>query len=488
MRLFPTALFFASLVIGGSLRAAEPIEQDALHDDVVPAGAASTSPAPRVERTSVTIDWSRLGAETSRRHFSINASLGARPPSSAHPGYQAGMAYMNAGVLRYHKGIVSRALFDPKVRGGPGWIDVENRRWNREKIREAFEAFTPAPGTDIVVNIAYWPPWLEKDKRLDPERHEEFAEFCAELVRILNIEQKRGVRYFEITNERDFVYWRAQLKTGEPPLVAEFAKIFLRCAEAMKRVDPTIKTGGPAAASGEENVFPFHREFVALTLPQLDFFSFHGYATGTADQPDDFIYDKTRWLGKLIARHRRLLDELSPDRHIELHFNEYNIAWTWRIDEPRMRNHKGAVFDSLLLISAFHAGADVTNAWNDQERVYGKLDPQNDFALRLGAHVFHYFNGWLVGRSVAATSEHPSAVVPFAVRSADGHAFVLVNRSATATSVDLSFAGADLSAASADFARISETGLETDRIGPGQLVSPLVLPPHSVSFYRIGGD
>src|SRR5690606_35075110 len=94
MRLLRTTLLFASLVIGGSLRAAEPIEQDALHDDVVPAAAVATSSAARVERTSVTIDWSRVGAETSRRHFSINASLGARPPSSAHPGYQAGMAYM----------------------------------------------------------------------------------------------------------------------------------------------------------------------------------------------------------------------------------------------------------------------------------------------------------------------------------------------------------------------------------------------------------
>lgn len=472
-----------------------PIEQDALHEDNTPPLASATAEeSENPIHATIAIDWGKPGLPASRRQFSINATAGARPQLSADPRYARNMAYMNAEVLRYHKGVVPRAIAEPtpKNPNAGGWVDLANKSWNRELIRESFRALPIAPGTDIVINIPNWPPWMDKDKRLDPACYDAFAEFCADLVRILNIELRLGVRYFEITNERDFVYWRAQLKNNEPPLTRELAKIFLLCAEAMKKVDPSIKTGGPAAASGEKNVQSMHREFIQLTRPQLDFFSFHGYATGTPDQPDAFIYDKAGWLGSLIKKHRSMLDELSPDRHIELHFNEYNISWTWKIKEPRMRNHKGAVFDSLLLIAANAARADVTNAWNDQEGTYGKMDVKDGYTLRPPAHVFHYFNNWLVGRGVQATTTHPKAVVPFAVESADGtRAFVLVNRSNAANTVTFTFADQSpltTATGTVTIACISEkgpTGLETSDISAAALRAPIPLPPHSVTFYRI---
>ncbi|MDR1284164.1 MAG: hypothetical protein LBK99_25610 [Opitutaceae bacterium] len=469
-----------------------PIEQDALHDDNVPAQSIdSAGESGKPIHATIAIDWAKPEYPTSRRQFSLNATAGARPQLSADPKYARNMAWMNAGILRYHKGIVPRAIAEPASgnAGAGGWVDVVNKSWNREIIRDSFKNFPIAPGTDIVVNIATWPPWMDKDKRLDPAYYDAFAGFYADLVRILNVEMRLGVRYFEITNERDFVYWRAQQKTGEPPLTRELAKIFLLCAEAMKKVDPAIKTGGPAAASGEKNVQPMHREFIRLTRSQLDFFSFHGYATGTADQPDAFIYDKAAWLGSLIKKHRAMLDELSPDRHIEVHLNEYNIAWTWRIKEPRMRNHKGAVFDSLFLIAAVMARADVTNAWNDQEGVYGKMDVKNGYTLRPPAHVFHYFNNWLVGRSVKAATDQPRAVVPFAIRAEDGsHAFVLVNRSASIVTVNLVSTGIQGNVTGKiDRAQIARPGadcLDTGVLEFSVLQNPVSLPPHSVTFYR----
>lgn len=481
-----------------STAGAATIEQDALavlgflaDDESVTTESSASAPAPasKPDLTQVSINWLQNEHQTSRRQFSLNTTAGALPHLTANPDYAKNMAYMNAEVLRYHKGIVPRS-------GTDGWLDINDpdpkHGWKREHIKAAFENFTPPPGTDIMVNIAYYPLWMDadRDKLLDPDKYEAFASLCAELVHILNIEQKRGVRYFEILNEFDIRYWRPQLKAGTPPKTAELAKIFLLCAKAMKKVDPTIKTGGPAAATGENNVFPQHREYIRLTLPQLDFFSFHGYATGTAGKSDAFIYDKTRWLGGLIKKHRALLDELSPARRIELHFNEHNISWSWRIDEPRMIDHKGAVYDALMLIALVKSGVDVGNAWNDQQRVYGKLDPDNGFALRPGAHIYHYFNNWLVGQSVAATSDQPRAIVPFAVRSADGSlAFVLINRSDAANTVRLSHTGSGFPAAipAIETARIARPGsdcLETATLDAAALREPFTLPPHSVTFYR----
>lgn len=461
----------------------EGIEQDALHD-TAEAGPQVEEKETPVEAT-VRIDWANPGVKTSRDQFSLNSTAGARPHISSDPKYHQNMSYMGSGVLRYHKGVVNRYLFDPTVRQeDAGWIDLENKTWDREKIRAAFEAYTPEEGTEVLINIPYWGPWMDKDKRLNPEYYEAFGEYCAELVRIMNVDLKLGIKYFEITNERDFVYWRAQLRENEEPMPEELAKIFLIGAKAMKKVDPGIKTGGPSSAGGETDIMlEMNRRFAKAALPELDFFSFHGYATGTAGESDKFIYDKADWLGSRVAAHRRMLDEISPDRHVELHLNEYNIAWTWKINEPRMRNHKGAVFDSLFLIAAARNGADVTNSWNDQESTYGKMDVANGYSLRLGAHVFHYFNRWLVGQSVSASSDKPGSVVAFAVKQDARRSFVLVNRSGAENTVDLKFYGEKAPEGTVETARISEQGLEKGEMPASELGSRLNLPPHSVSFF-----
>ena len=431
----------------------------------------------------VRIDWNDPTKKTNRKQFSLNLNVAANPDYTADPQYAENMAYMNPGHVRYHKHIIPR-----KHKGGgvSGWLNYDTHTWEKSVIEKAFASYHPQ-NAEILVTIPEWPDWMDadEDRQLDPDQYDAYAKLCAELVRILNVEMGLGIQDFEISNERDFVYWRRQLKNDEPIEVDELAEIFNRCAAAMKAVDPTIKVGGPTSCRGERNVLPIHEQFARATLPNLDFFSFHCYATGTEGEPDALIYDKAMAMGDMIEDHVQMLAQVSPDREIPVHLNEYNIAWTWKIREPRMRNHKGAVYDSLFLVEAANHGLAVSNAWNECDSVYGKMN-EDTYELRPSAHAFHYFNAWLVGQGVSAISDHPRKVVPMAVISDNAHSFVLINRSSATNEMELDFQGwAPADGTVVSFARTDAEGLSTGTLPASQLNQKLKLPPDSVNFYTI---
>ncbi|HEY9247786.1 MAG TPA: alpha-L-arabinofuranosidase, partial [Rariglobus sp.] len=222
-------------------------------------------------------------------------------------------------------------------------------------------------------------------------------------------------------------------------------------------------------------------EFAVLAREQLDFLSFHNYASGSADETDQTIYEKVSVMARDTADAVRRLKKAVPGKDIEVHLNEHNICYSWRVPEPRMANHKGAVFDALSLIAyAQIPGLTATNAWNDQDRVYGKMD--HDGALRPGAHVYHYFNTLLVGAPASSATTAAKAVVPFAI--ADGHdgrpAFVLVNRTNGAQTVTLSETPAHTG--SWRVAAIDAAGHRPDA-SADPFSAPVTLSPNSVHFY-----
>jgi xylan 1,4-beta-xylosidase len=479
------------------------IDDFSLSARFTPEGNASADSNIASER--VTIDWSkREKTVTTRRHFSVNGQRAFNPEVTGNPAYIRGVRYLNPGLFRYHSTGMYKPGKDASGTSGGSWVDYENKTWHRERIKNALEGLAFIPGDEVMINISGWPLWMDADKDgfLDDDRIDAFAAFCADLVRFVNLELKRGVRYWEITNEKDFIYWRRQLASGNEnellgaarqkapakPRTAELAAIYNRAALAMKAVDPTIKTGGPAAASGEKNVHPMHREFIKLTLPDLDFFSFHGYPRTRTRTPAE-IYDTPPTFSKNIRWHADLLKKLGPGRHIEIHLNEFNVASNWRLQDKRMHSEEGAVFDALFMIECARAGADALNAWSECDAVYGKMD--KEFNLRIPAHVYHYFNAWMAGQSFAASpfgvtdGESGKKVVAFAVQTKEGHRnFVLVNRAREPLRAKLKFSGWNpMPQMKLQTARVDADGLTTGILIADTLAQPLLLPTDSVNFF-----
>ncbi len=428
---------------------------------------------------NVVVNWEQPTGRDADRQYSLNIFNGYDPKIANNPKYVENVAYMASPILRYHN--MSGMVADP-AKNRFGWVDVSAKTWDAEIIASALD---PLEGLspERVITIGRWPGWMDVDKdgMLDKDQYDAFAQLCAELVQLLNVEQQRGIQYFEITNERDMLYWLRQMKKGQPLQIDELADIYNRCVTAMKAVDPSIKIGGPAACRGDL-VQPL-KQFAILTFENLDFLSYHAYASGDATELDINIYNRASSLGKHLASMRRMLDELSPRRHIELHLNEYNICYTHRVQDKRMANNKGGVFDALVFVQLVQNGIDVGNAWNECDGVYGKMD--RSFSLRPGAHVFHYFNKLMTGSVVAVSSDHEEVVVPLAVEHGKDRNWVLINRSPFSNIAKVRFEKELSPEIEVAVYQLSESGLEQFTKKLSELEAGIELSPDSVVFFSL---
>ncbi|WP_232766630.1 GH39 family glycosyl hydrolase [Geminisphaera colitermitum] len=476
-----TVAFVGLCLLTSVLRAAAPAvaSQPQLNPDEPDAANATVrAKVAVIEETSepgeatVSIDWNRIGERVPPLLYSMN---GYKRRDDDRP-WAAGIALMKPPLLRHHSSSLARYLFDEST-----------GTWDYAKVRATFEASRPPPGTLRMHNVNIWPASYDADGdgRLDPDRVDDFARLYADLVRFVNIEMKVGIHYWEITNEKDMPYWRKP-RNGNKPDVAALARIHNTTAAAIRAVDPTVKVGGPAACSP----LPMEPlvEFARLTRDNLDFFSFHHYATGNSSDPDQVIYEKALVMADDAGELIRRLHAALPGKDFEVHLNEFNICYSWRKPEPRMINHKGAVFDALSLIAYTRVpGLTATNAWNSMEPFYGKMDALGN--LRPGAYVYHYFNTLLSGRPAAATSSADKAVVPFAI--ADGNegrpAFVLVNRTNGKQTVTLTESPARTGSGSWQVAVIDAGGprpaAPATPAPASPFSAPVTLAPHSVNFY-----
>jgi hypothetical protein len=457
-----------------------PIESLTVPDaDIVLKSAPVSAESEDSVVVNVSFDWRYKTGQTAERQYSLNIFNGYDPTVANNPDYIKNITYMVSPVLRYHN--MSGMLSDPSTNRF-GWYNSSSKTWNAARISAALD---PLEGlsSERLITIGRWPRWmdLDKDGMLDNDKYHAFAQLCAQLVHLLNIEQKRGIQYFEITNERDMVYWVRQMKKGQSSEVEELAKIYNLAAIAMKKVDSSIKVGGPAATRSDL-VRPL-QQFAAFTIDNLDFLSYHTYASGDPTELDVNVYNRTENIGRDLSIVRNMLDDLSPDHHIELHINEYNIFYTHKVKGKQMTNNISAVFDALVFVQMVKYGADVGNAWNAADNIYGKMN--RGYKLRPSAHVFHYFNTMMTGDEVATSSDQSNVIVPFAVEHKGERNGVLINRSKQANTVKVKLVGISPKDTQLQFYRISAKGLDEFTGNVSELTYGMVMPPNSVVFFSI---
>ena len=386
---------------------------------------------PAAEAVTVRVAWQTKIGKASRLSYGLNAFHGFDPVVTGNAAYRKNMAYMNPGLVRLHNWDV----LGDAAKTADGWLDYETHTWDRAKIKAALTG-AYAYGPALLLNIPGWPAWMDAnhDDLLDADQYDNYAKLCADLVQIVNKDLKRNVKYWEITNERDGPYYQAfhadggrsgLIDAAKPDKVGELVTIFNRCAAAMKRIDPTIHTGGPAVARPDFN--DFITRFVRGTASSLDFFSYHGYASGSRTDSDASVFDHTGAYGAFARSIRAILKKEIPQRTVPAFLDEYNISWTWETRDPRMTDNKGAVYDALVIAASVGNGADGTTAWNDRDGIYGKMDGED--RLRLPAHNFALFNTYGIGDCVVAESSDSLTVVAYAVQSTKHYALWIINRS-----------------------------------------------------------
>ena len=411
----------------------------------------------RAQHATATIHFDQpTGPVIGQGAFGLNLFQGFDPGQSGTPGnaaYKAAMAFMNPGIVRYH----SWEMLGPSTNRN-GWLTADNR-WDAAKIKNALDGAPAYP--QVLMNIPGWPAaWQDAENRLLPSRYAEYADWCADLLRIINVDQGRGIKYWEITNERDDVYKENSDELG---------RIFTQVAAAMKAVDPTIKTGG--AAFARPDLFAQVNAFFSTAAPALDFVSYHSYANGTPNAPTQQVYDRAVAGGLISADMRREFAKHSG-REVEFFHNEFNISWN--PPDPHQSTYVSMLFDAILTLTAVKSGATGTMAWNECDGWYGKMD--NSYNKRPAAYLYHNFNAHLPGGTVCnATVSNGAALVVLATQQGSLRKLVVVNRSDADQRYAFTFTGlpgtVDNSTLFAVSQNLPQGGIATKDLSYGQLTA-----------------
>ncbi len=363
----------------------------------------------------VSVDWENAVAQTTPFTFGSNDYEIIDPKEAADPVFQKHLVELNIGLIRVH----NSGLCD-------NWTDEDTRTWDEAKIKAGYDvSYRQRPR--IVQTIPGWPKWMaqNEDGLLDPSEYNRYAAFCAELVEILNLRQRRKVRYWEPFNEEDKAY-------KEAGKLDELWKIYNKAAVAMKAKDPSIKVGGPALTWDDKSTLA---SFLKACRPNVDFISWHRYVTGDAEESTDAIMSYTPEYATQVQKFRKLAEEYIPDRRVPLLLGEYNINHSWNSGEKRQQTHVGAVWFGSVHKHLADAGIDMAASWHLKDGVYGLIDSDNN--LRPAATVFAWGIKYLTGKVMETESDEPS-VEAMAVQQAKGkRSLLLINKSAKSAQVSI---------------------------------------------------
>jgi alpha-N-arabinofuranosidase len=165
------------------------------------------------------------------------------------------------------------------------------------------------------------------------------------------------VKYWEIGNE----IWGSWVRGHSD--AETYARNFLRYAEAMKAVDPSIKL----IAVGD-NDLDWDRTVLRIAGTQMDYLAIHHYY-GTEEMKGDPLNLMAHPLsyGRLYQEVAKLTHEVVPGREIKLAINEWNTS----LPVPAQHSMESALYGARLMnvferseIVAMSAVSDMVNGWS----------------------------------------------------------------------------------------------------------------------------
>jgi len=346
-------------------------------------------------------------------HYSTNIFGGNDLEFANSEGYINTLKDWNPRFIRFHSSKMNSCT------SSQSWLDCDNQSWDKDKIRDVLEEFIPtiANGDSVVITIFEYPEWKRAKGATDKSwiDTEWYANWCAELVRIVNVELGFNVKYWEYINE-----WDNKGYTGE-----EMGAHYDACYDAMKEVDPNIVMMGPVTSwIGSATSF-----FFSIEKP-LDVYSAHQYGGG--DETDvTKIYDRSTKLRDGVNRARELCDEHGFDE-TPVYVGEWNIYWSFDAEGfQNMRSLVGACFDALSLKEVVENTSDANllaiSVWEEAGGAYSKIEGSSG-GFNPGGHVFNLFSDYGVGQVVSTTSSDETQIQGLTVITDTTIMLALMNR------------------------------------------------------------
>jgi Glycosyl hydrolases family 39 len=386
----------------------------------------------------VNIDDKQIIQQINPQMYGINGFGALVLDWGKNPKYIENLKMMNPKNIRFHDNIQTDAVTNWRA-----FAYEDGKTWAKWKLNDFAEMIRlwrkNGINADITITIAHFPKWMKKYspihngtrstvELLDPSEFDNYADFLADLVKILNVDLKLGINKFEIGNELDSIYSVALQDGGFGRKMDELATIYHKASNKMKAIDSNIKVGGPCLTRADrfEGINEFIAKLKLLNNQNLDFFSYHTYVSGDNSTTDNFINERLTGNIKSFTRKIRSLLDSSGFTATPIILNEFNISWTDQTIDKRMTNQKGAVFDALAYIEATKEGITQIASWTDKDNVYGKMD--DNYNRRPGSIALKMFSSLVKGSVIQSSHNIPHfSALPF--RSNDKVGVALVNSS-----------------------------------------------------------
>lgn len=365
---------------------------------------------------SVTVNFGEVAGKINPMIFSTNETGIMDSDIQAFTDYLKIMDKIGCRIFRLHSGWDLSKIFPEGLKGPHRFEKLDNG------IRRVLKDH---PERKIMICINKIPPYIDPLKEKD---RQEFAALCAEL---LSHFKKEGihVEYWEIYNE---VYFR-----GVQP-DRSLWKMYNLTAEALKKIDPTIKIGGYAPCYPTVGGLA---DFFQHCGKNVDFISWHKYPTGSTATSDEYLMNSTPSFGDDTRKIRAALKKIAPDRNIEFALTEYNMNFDWKPHDPRQANHKGACWLASVLNHLIKADTDIAQTWHSRGGgTFGLVD-RDAREIRPAAKVLYLGNNYIKGDYVSSESNSPDIeVLGFINPKQIG--ILVINKSAQEREVSLTFLNA----------------------------------------------
>ena len=305
--------------------------------------------------------------------------------------------------------------------------------WDFEKLDGVID-FAIRTGSEPMLCFSGRTKWMTdpNDPYGDPQKHwrpadiEEFADYCAHVVRHFNIERGTPVRYWQIGNEMELKKWTHEF----------YVKAYTAAARKMREVDPLIRISGPVTCNPN---IGWARQLLEQVGDEVDVISYHNYGYSTPfDTPGDTVFSVAKKYFNEAQRYREMMEEQGLDRSRPLFITEANTNPGYKDGtDPKMRSMFGGAWYAFALTQFVKGGGDVFcfftydggfgMNWNE------KLFPT--------WHVAWLLRSFFHGNVMEATSTSESVDVT-AFSSLHHKGFMLVNKTDRQMDVSVSIAGA----------------------------------------------
>ena len=368
------------------------------------------------QTVNITIDWNNSTRTIPEYAYGVNSS------ANFIPSYSNNSVFMgNLELITQKKGLVRLHGWGMLDENSPeSWLN--NGEWNSVKIQQALLPLQQE-GYKVMINIPSGA--LGEDDYQNPQ---EFAQFCAELVQIVNIDHQLGVEYWEIPNEREQGFAAPGLT------VSQMATLIQTASQAMKAVDPTIKVGGSATAWVNIN---YLTQLVQDTYPNIDFITCHTYS-GDCTNSIQNIYDIAQFAVEDLNILRQNVNAITGTDYLPIFLTEYNLSYQGC---AAIQSNEGAVYDAIIMTESLKAGIDATCYWN--------IAPYSDMSIIDGdnldenAYLFEILNTKFHGDITQSTTSDNSKIIVYSTRdqNSNSYSFCLINRTSFSQNVQIQMTG-----------------------------------------------